>query len=105
MLALDLDTGPDDLEVLDEPGGPPDLYLDDFDPDFDSVEPDVAEVAYLDGIPFSGVMQELLQDGRSPPSGWRWDNFPPNGTVVLRTVYTPPLSLRPLTPSLRIGFH
>ena len=57
MLALDLDTGPDDLEVLDEAGGSPDWYLDDFDPDFDSVEPDIAEVVYLDGIPSSGVMK------------------------------------------------
>ena len=90
-MAIDPDTGPDDLAVFDEPGGPPGWYRDDFDP----VEPDIAEVADLGGFPSSGVMKELLHDGRSLPSGWRRDDFPPNGSVVLRTVWTPPWSLRP----------
>ena len=48
MMAIDPDTRPDDPAVLADVGGRPD---DDFDP----VEPDVADVADLGGIPSCGV--------------------------------------------------
>ena len=62
--------------------------------DFAAVEPDVVDVAELGNLPAADEAAEIMSDGRAPPTGWRRDDFPPNGPVR-RTVWAPPWSLRP----------
>ena len=94
MLALDPDNAPDEAESSEddkelEPGGPPEWYLNDFEP----LEPDVAEVASLGVQPTPVEAGELMSNSRAPPA-WKRDDFPPKGPVR-RSVWTPPYGLRP----------
>ena len=64
MLALDPDNAPDEAESSEddkelEPGGPPEWYLNDFEP----LEPDVAEAASLGAQPTPVEAGELISNG------------------------------------------
>ena len=81
MLALDPHNAPNEDESSEdakelEPGGPPEWYLDDFDP----LEPDVAEAASLGAQPTPVEACELSSSGRVLPARGR-DDFPPKGPV------------------------
>ena len=64
--------------------------------DFAAIEPGVDEAAYIGDQPTAAEYKEIVSDGRAPGTGWRRDDFPPNGPVR-RTVWNPPWSLRPPT--------
>ena len=64
MMAIDPDTGPDDLVDPSDSPGP-------ADGDYAAVGPDVEEVAELSSLPPPDVAAEVMSAGRDPPTGWR----------------------------------
>ena len=62
--------------------------------DFAAIEPDVAEAEEIGLQPTPAETREIVHDGRSPPIGWRRDDFGTEG-VIRRSVWTPPWSTRP----------
>ena len=92
MMAIDPDIGPEGPD--DEPDVQEAANEVILAHDFAAVEPDVADVAELGSFPAADEAAEIISDGRAPPTGWRRDDFPPDGPVR-RTVWAPPWSLRP----------
>ena len=65
--------------------------------DFAAIELNVAEAEEIGLQPTPAETREIVCDGRSPPVGWRRDDFGTEG-VIRRSVWTPSWSTRP--PSL-----
>ena len=91
-MALDPDCG-EASEGESSEDGPP-KFGDGVDTDFAAINPDVDEAEFTGDQLTAAENREIVCDGRTPPSGWRRDDFGSNG-IIRRIAWTPPWSLRP----------